>query len=499
MRLMSWRDGATAGDPLGPSSLDPALLAALPGGVVVYDEDWRVTALNEIAARLSDRTMEQLRGAVLWEAFPELVGTEVERVYRRVRETGKPATFEYLYPVTDATYEVRVVPLGRGLVVLFEDVSERVRAGHLATRNELLLASVAEGIYGLDPEGRTTFVNPAALAMLGYDEADLVGRSQHETVHHSHPDGTPYPAEGCPVHRSLRLGARVEDRDWFWRKDGTGFPVRLVSTPIEEDGVIVGAVTTFSDITDVLQGEEDRARLARLSGVQEALEGLQRALEPAALALDAVEVAAFYRPAGTAAVGGDAYDWLVLPDGDVHVAVLDVMGKGLVAAKDAVAVSHALRLLALAGTPLGDVVATADRLLSTAFPELVATALLARYTPATGRLRLASAGHPPALLLGQDGAYFVEAQGRALGFPMAGSDEVVEVALRPGETLVLYTDGLIEGGRDVVEGLERLRGHGADLRALAPAPLAEEMVARALRGAERRDDSLCVVLHRPAD
>ena len=122
--------------------------------------------------------------------------------------------------------------------------------------NELILNAAGEGIYGLDADGETTFVNPAAAKMLGWTSAELIGRSMHDIVHHTKPDGSPYPRAECPVYAAFRDGVvhRV-DSEVFWRKDGTGFPVEYTSTPIQERDKIVGAVVVFRDITERKRAE----------------------------------------------------------------------------------------------------------------------------------------------------------------------------------------------------------------------------------------------------
>jgi len=140
-------------------------------------------------------------------------------------------------------------------VGVVEDITEHREAAQeierLNRHNQLILASAGEGIYGLDTEGKTTFVNPAATAMTGFDPEDLIGKSQHEVVHHSYPDGTSCPREECPIYAALTDGEihQVDD-EVFWRKDGTNFPVEYTSTPIREDGEVTGAVVTFTDITE---------------------------------------------------------------------------------------------------------------------------------------------------------------------------------------------------------------------------------------------------------
>jgi diguanylate cyclase (GGDEF)-like protein/PAS domain S-box-containing protein len=115
----------------------------------------------------------------------------------------------------------------------------------------LVLRSAGEGIFGLDAEGRTTFSNPAADAMVGWTAEELIGKSQHLSIHHSHADGTVYPREECPIYMALRDGmVHRSDSEVFWRKDGTSFPVAYTSTPILFDGVPRGAVVIFQDISE---------------------------------------------------------------------------------------------------------------------------------------------------------------------------------------------------------------------------------------------------------
>jgi PAS domain S-box-containing protein len=135
-------------------------------------------------------------------------------------------------------------------------------------QQDLILQAAGEGIYGLDCEGKTTFVNPAAARMLGWEADALIGQPMHAQLHHTRPDGSPFPREECPIYAALKDGAvhHVED-EVFWRKDGSSFPVEYTSTPITENGELLGAVVVFKDISerkqadDVLRKAEERFRL----------------------------------------------------------------------------------------------------------------------------------------------------------------------------------------------------------------------------------------------
>jgi PAS domain S-box-containing protein len=135
-------------------------------------------------------------------------------------------------------------------------------------RTRLILGSVNEGILGLDADGKTAFVNPAASEMLGYTEEELKATSMHTLVHYAHADGDAYPIENCPMHLTTKDGiARKVDNEVLWRKDGTNFPVEYDTTPIRKDGVLVGTVIVFRDITERRQAEEKLRHASFLSDI----------------------------------------------------------------------------------------------------------------------------------------------------------------------------------------------------------------------------------------
>jgi diguanylate cyclase (GGDEF)-like protein/PAS domain S-box-containing protein len=126
--------------------------------------------------------------------------------------------------------------------------------GQTDDRSQLILRSVGEGIFGVDLEGRTTFINPLAARMFGRTEEEMLGRPGHPLVHHSYADGTPYPTENCAIYIALKGGVVHQREDEvFWRKDGTSFPVSYICTPMLTDGHPTGAVVVFRDISDRLR------------------------------------------------------------------------------------------------------------------------------------------------------------------------------------------------------------------------------------------------------
>lgn len=160
----------------------------------------------------------------------------------------------------------------RGGIATWQRVERVFR--DIERENQLILRAAGEGIYGVNAEGKTTFVNPAAERMLGWPAEELVGREIHPIVHHTHHDGRPYPDHDCPIYAAFRDGAvhQVEG-EVFWRKDGTPVWVEYTSTPIRDRGVVVGAVIVFRDVSQRREaGEKLHSALAEVDRLRERLE-----------------------------------------------------------------------------------------------------------------------------------------------------------------------------------------------------------------------------------
>ncbi|HVL68639.1 MAG TPA: PAS domain S-box protein [Vicinamibacterales bacterium] len=141
---------------------------------------------------------------------------------------------------------------------------EGVFPQELAPDLGLILDSIPDGVYGVDTSGRTILVNRAAARMLGYQPSELIGTIPHDVMHHTRPDGSPFPREECPLAATAAEGKPFRsDHDVFWRRDGTSFPVEYESEPITRDGKIIGFTVTFRDITARLKSEERLRQLVR--------------------------------------------------------------------------------------------------------------------------------------------------------------------------------------------------------------------------------------------
>jgi PAS domain S-box-containing protein len=126
-------------------------------------------------------------------------------------------------------------------------------SNRLARESALILNSTTDGIFGVNQQNQVMFLNAAATRLLGgMSVADMEGRTIHEAIHHSRPDGTPWAEDECENTQALRRGELITGiDDVFWRKDGTSFPVEYGSTPmLADDGTKIGAVVIFRDVAE---------------------------------------------------------------------------------------------------------------------------------------------------------------------------------------------------------------------------------------------------------
>lgn len=157
----------------------------------------------------------------------------------------------------------------------------------LEQQHALILDSVGDGIYGVDLEGNSTFVNKAMEQITGWKSAQVIGLNQHQILHHTRADGSRHKSEDCPVHKTFEDNrSRYVRDDIFWKADGSSFPVEYSSTPLkDEDDKTIGSVVVFRDISQRKQAEKaaqnhrsELAHMARLSTMGEMASGLAHEL-----------------------------------------------------------------------------------------------------------------------------------------------------------------------------------------------------------------------------
>ena len=232
------------------------------GFVFTCTIDGRLTSLNSYTAETLGYRPEALIGRV----FTDLLDAGGQKAFEECLRTLKTSEeWQGALPLrrSDGVHR-RIAFRSRRMELPGErpfilnhgmDVTEQHEAEealHLLTRQrELILESVGDGIYGIDLDGRVTFINQAAARALGYIPEELTGRDMHEIIHHTHIDGTPYSKSNSPILQGMRRCETVRMRDeFFWRHDGTSIPVEYTATPLIEDGQISGMVVAFQDVSD---------------------------------------------------------------------------------------------------------------------------------------------------------------------------------------------------------------------------------------------------------
>jgi diguanylate cyclase (GGDEF)-like protein/PAS domain S-box-containing protein len=256
------------------------ILNAASDAIVSVDESQVIVMFNrqaEIlfgyqAAEVMGRPLNTLIPARFWKQHADHVKSfeaeEVERRYmnRRPELIGLRKNGEEFF-IESTISKIRVD--GRlYITAIIRDITERKRLQETLRLNEervrLLLDSTAEGIFGLDMDGIVIFANSACLRILGYDSQTRVcGRNMHDVIHHTRPDGTPFPLEECQIFGAWKQGESVHGQEeLFWRADGTSFPVEYWSYPVRKDGEVTGCVVSFLDITLRKQAQDTIEKMA---------------------------------------------------------------------------------------------------------------------------------------------------------------------------------------------------------------------------------------------
>jgi PAS domain S-box-containing protein len=267
-----------------------AILQTAVDGIITIDERGIVASFNPAAERLFGYTAGEVIGQNVRILMPSPYQEEHDGYLARYLRTGESHIIGIgrevrarrrdgtTFPVALAVSEMHLD--GRRMFTgMVHDLTARVQVeealAQLHHRYQLILDSAGEGIYGIDLEGRTTFVNPAAARLLGWEVEEILGQPMHDLVCHTRRDGTPCSPDACPIRAACRDGIiRHVLEDVFWRKDGTSFLVEYVSTPMREHDTLVGAVVVFKDITERKRIEQEMQRADRMALVGQLASGL---------------------------------------------------------------------------------------------------------------------------------------------------------------------------------------------------------------------------------
>ncbi|MEW2414821.1 SpoIIE family protein phosphatase [Streptomyces sp. NPDC046866] len=506
-RVLDAAPDPAAADTAGASPPLAAVLDSLTAAALLLHRpgpgpDWHIAHANPVAQRLLAGVPEPV-GRPLAEVLPEHCA-DLERLVARAladaapRETDRIAGDGAGGGVGGLT-DVRALPVGPGRSVLLwrtADDPDRLlrrvldRLEQLALFEEDLVSGTvrwserAYSVFGMPPDAPAVPLRELLTRVHPEDKEGLAELLDDLTIRQ----------EGS--HTLVRV----------IRGDGGTRYVRISAEPLVRAAATVAVTGVFHDVsarylTELALGATyDQLTVveAQAAARHEIVRTLQRAIVPevpASVELPGLQAVARYRPAAHEyRVGGDWYEVLPLADGRVMVAVGDIAGHGVEAATAMVALRNTLRGLAFTGAGPGRLMGWLNEVSMAALRNPTATAACALYEPEQRLLRWSSAGHLPLILLRGGRASLLQTPGDILlgALPSATYAETV-TELRPGDLLVLYTDGLVErrhsslddGMAQLMRSLEPLADAGLDA-------IADRLLAEA-RGNTDDDTSLVLV------
>ncbi|WP_434592634.1 SpoIIE family protein phosphatase [Streptomyces sp. A5-4] len=485
---------------------DPALVLTPQLDAEGHLSDFRIRHVNSDFVDPAGRPRSSVNGALLLEAYPTAAGaSELFEKIERVYATGEPfrARRMTLTALVDQVPLASVADLsisrhGDSVLLIWriEDETPRLasllqhaqRLGRIGGFEEnLVTGEITWNSQLFALYGRAATAEPVSLQDLSEhahpDDAVLIGRFLQAVLHHRRATST-----------AFRL----------MRPDGVTRHMRVIAEPVlDADDRLLAVRGAYQDISSqhwtevalaatrdqLAQTEQESAERNRLT-LQ-----LQHAIMPPTRGpLDApgLQIAVRYRPAETESlVGGDWYDAVVLPSKRILLCVGDIAGHGIKAATSMVVLRNAMRGLAVTGAGPGQLLSWLNIVAHHLTEQVTATAVCGLFDPETRVLRWARAGHlPPVLVRGQDASTLPLLGGLLLGALAEAEYEESEIQLEPDDTLLMYTDGLVERkDTEVHDSLEQLLG-----TAKAPARNLERRLDRLLTLSKSdTDDDTCLI------
>ncbi|MER5927784.1 SpoIIE family protein phosphatase [Streptomyces mirabilis] len=485
---------------------DPALVLVPHLDAAGHLIDFRIQHVNSRFLDPAGRPRAVVNGALLLEAYPMAASeSELFQQVERVYATGEPFRTERmrLTALVDqvtlaAVADISISRHGAGVLLIWriEDEAARLasllqnaqRLGRIGGFEESLLTGEITwsgqlfDLYGL-PLTSTPVALEELPAHAHHDDAVAIRRFLRTVLHHRR-----------PASAAFRL----------LRPDGVTRHIRVVAEPVlDTDGQLFTVRGAYQDISaqhwtevalaatrDQLAHSEQQADERNRLALQ-----LQHAIMPPAqtpLQVPDLRVAVRYRPAETEQlVGGDWYDAFVLPSGLVLVCVGDVAGHGIEAATSMVVLRNALRGLAVTGAGPGQLMAWLNIVAHHLTGAVTATAVCGLYDSERRTLRWARAGHlPPVLVRDGEATALPTLKGLLLGALPEAVYEETELQLAAGDTLLMYTDGLIER-RDC--SVEESLSHLLTMARSVPGTLDQQLDRLLTYSRSDTDDDSCIV------
>ncbi len=397
----------------------------------------------------------------------------------------------------DNAYRVLNVVVGcaLGLAAAWSRALSVRRIQRLREQEAAVLAGVPDALVMLDAQGRVVQANPALSHLLpGTPQGGVL----HDHLGHVRVSGERCEG-GCVLAGRLEGADRASGQGDLIGPRGREVPMDWVATRSPQGYVVV----SLRDAVDRIEAEGQREMVVRAAAEaaeqRRVLEQLGASLRPSVPVVPGLDLDVWTRSSDVySPSGGDLVDVSVLPDGRVLMIIVDALGHGVTSVRDAWKVLYVTRSHLVVGAPLGEVVAHTAATLAPDANPVHATLLVATLDPRTGEVFVAGGGHPPPLVLRSRAGTgeWMEAAGRGVGTPDAGSDAVLQTTLQVGDCLLLYTDGLVEATRDVVAGLIGMRASALALRHEPADGWARRLVEAVLPFGHVPDDSVVLFARR---
>lgn len=245
--------------------------------VYVFSADnFRFRLVNKGARDNLGYSIEELSLLTPWDLKPRISQTDFLKLIEPLANGSIPRLdFQTVHRRKDGTeYDVDVrlqlyVEEGdRVFYAAIQDITQRLQVEAnlraLSSKLDVILDNTTMAVFVMDERQHCTFMNRAAEVLTGYTLAETAGRPLHDVIHHTHPDGSPFPISDCPIDRAFPERARTQGEEVFVHKDGTFYPVAFTASPLRNDsGVIIGTIIEARDIAEDRRNKEVRELLMR--------------------------------------------------------------------------------------------------------------------------------------------------------------------------------------------------------------------------------------------
>jgi PAS domain S-box-containing protein len=265
-----------------------SILANITDVYLLFDYHWRYAYVNEAAVRAIGCPRDQILGRTLWEMFPDIVGTELEREYRRAMDERVTVNCDFYYPARDDWWENRFYPVPAGLDVFATDITERKRAVQAIVEAERkyrdIFENAGEGIFQTTPEGQYIAANPALARMHGFANPEEFVGSRQDIAREVYVD----PARREQFKRLIEKHGVVRGFEHqIYRKDGSKIWISVNARSVhDEQGNVCYYEGTTQDISERKKAETRSAAFATLA---RKLSGARVPLEAARIMADTAD------------------------------------------------------------------------------------------------------------------------------------------------------------------------------------------------------------------